>query len=204
MNANRQTAHLITVSVLIHARHHSHILLCHFWLPCAILQFLPIISFLHNHQRQSSSLSGILYTSPSTLQKQTLYLLCSSLAWSHIVIYPNPWFFIFSNFLSADIVFLKSKRKNKFQIIMQVWCNVTGTTLYEHSGLHNLKVLNKSQTAQSAYPLSLSCFHLAGDTNWNNVGLKALRIPSLLNDVNERRYRCVVVVVVVFLVSVWC
>lgn len=32
------------------------------------------------------------------------------------------------------------------------------------------------------------------------MGLKALRIPSLLNDVNERLYRCVVVVV--FLVSV--
>lgn len=86
-----------------------------------------------------------------------------------------PWFFIFSNFLSADIVFLKSKRKNKFQIIMQVWSNVTGTTLNEHSGLHNLKVLNKSQTAQSAYPLSLSCFHLAGDTNWNNVGTKGFK-----------------------------
>lgn len=66
---------------------------------------------------------------------------------------------------------------------MQVWSNVTGTTLNEDSALHNLKVLNKSQ---SAYPLSLSCFHLAGDTNWHNVGLKALRIPSLLNDVNER------------------
>lgn len=108
-----------------------------------------------------------------------------------------PRFFIFSNFLSADIVFLKSKRKkNEFHVIMQVWSNVTGTTLNEHSALHNLKVLNKSQ---SAYSLSLSCFHLAGDTNWNNVGLKALRIPSLLNDVNERLYRCVVVV---FLVSV--
>lgn len=84
------------------------------------------------------------------------HCICCALPWHEAILsfIQMPWFFIFSNFLSADIVFLKSKRKNKFQIIMQVWSNVTGTTLNEHSALHNLKVLNKSQTAQSAYPLS--------------------------------------------------